>query len=141
MIISRWEIQEKFSEELDKLDEASKLSKEPPVPTDSAKENVVVEKEDPLKKIQTAAADAEFDQDAGKIVSAEDLAIKAEGKRVEDEYKTKVAALGDEARKRKKEIDSKAKSEKESIDLEIASRKLELDSEREQISSKGTDEL
>jgi hypothetical protein len=131
---------EKYSDELDKLDEISKVPKEPVVPGDTIKTDGISEKEDPLKKIQQAAADAEFDQDAGKIVSPEELASRAAVKRVDDLYKTKVASLGEEARKRKKEVDSKAKLEKDSIDLEIASRRVELDKERDP-DSKGTDEL
>jgi hypothetical protein len=137
-IIYRWEMNEKYSDELDKLDEISKAPKEPVVPVDTVKPEIV-EKEDPLKKIQQAAADAEFDDDAGKIVSTEELASRAEVKRIDDLYKTNIASLGEEARKRKKEIDSKAKAEKDSIDVEIASRRLELDKERPE--SKGTDEL
>eukprot|EP00596_Hydrurales_sp_CCMP1899_P007268 CAMPEP_0119052114 /NCGR_PEP_ID=MMETSP1177-20130426/73519_1 /TAXON_ID=2985 /ORGANISM="Ochromonas sp, Strain CCMP1899" /LENGTH=203 /DNA_ID=CAMNT_0007031575 /DNA_START=619 /DNA_END=1230 /DNA_ORIENTATION=- len=132
-----WEMNEKYSDELDKLDEISKTPKEPVVPVDAIKPDIVPEKEDPLKKIQQAAADAEFDQDVGKIVSPEELASRVEVKRVDELYKTKGAALGEEARKRKKEVDSKVevkrvdelyKTKGAALGEEARKRKKEVDS-------------
>jgi hypothetical protein len=120
-----WDAQEKHAAALAKLeeDEDTAKVKAPATPPAAASSTAAVEPTaENGNKEPLVGGD-----DAGRIISEEELARRAEAKRMEDEHRKKVSDLEDDARKRKKEIDAQAKEQKSIIDGEVAVKKAELE--------------
>lgn len=122
-----WEMQEKFSDELDKLEDQGLLQQDP-VPTvqssplDTSPVANSAEAKSVGDIVETAAT-----QEAAVKLSAEELSRRADSKQIEDDYKKKLAAVSDLARRRKKDIDTKAKQDKSVIDSIMTADLLKLE--------------
>jgi CS domain len=124
-----WEMQEKFSDELDKLEDQGLLQKDPvPVPTvqASALDTSPIANSAEAKS-EGDIVEAAVSQEAAVKLSAEELSRRADSKQIEDDYKKKLAAVSDLARRRKKDIDTKAKQDKGVIDSIMAADMLKLE--------------
>lgn len=138
-----WEIQEKFSDELDKLGEESYLSDSPASVSsiksleDSAADIKATAAPVPLPSLGDSVDESSKDMpdDAGRIISEEEIARKTENKKSLDEIKLKITAATESARSRKKEIDLTAKREKGVIDAEIATLLFDLEQQKIAITS------
>ena len=118
-----WEIQEKFSSELDKLDELAVKSNaleaevvEADVETDGKPLTEIGTSDIPLQKVPETNPD-----------SIEKSYRTSDERRVDEEHRKKVAAIADNARSRKKLIDLNARKEKDEIDSEMAAQILALE--------------
>ena len=124
------DMQEKYAAELAKLEDDEAEAKKAPA-ADAAAAAAGATGSDAADAAKAAEGDAKpadtANPDAGRIVSEEELARRAEVKRIDDEHKKQVSELEDEARKRKKEIDTNSKEQKASIDNDVATRRAEVD--------------
>lgn len=120
-----WDAQEKYAAELAKLEDNEDSTKAPATPTVATPTTAVESTAD--KDSGTKDETGSSGDDAGRIVSEEELARRAEMKRLEDEHRRRISALEDDARKRKKDIDSAAKEQKTIIDGEVSVKKAELE--------------
>ena len=115
-----WDIQEKYSSELEKLDEVVVKSKSVEAePTEPLKESGKVSA-DNGDVIAEKAADTNSDL-TGKIQRTPDE------RRVDEDLKKKMAAIADSAMSRKKLIDQQARKDKDDIDTEMAAQILALE--------------
>lgn len=108
-----WDIQEKFSTELDKLDEVPVKSK-----------SIEAESTESLEKSGKVSADngdiiAEKAADMNPDLT-EKIQRTPDERRVEEDHRKKVAAIADSAMSRKKLIDQQARKDKDDIDTEMA---------------------
>jgi hypothetical protein len=78
-------------------------------------------------KSEGGIVEAAVSQEAAVKLSAEELSRRADSKQIEDDYKKKLAAVSDLARRRKKDIDTKAKQDKGVIDSIMAADMLKLE--------------
>lgn len=138
-----WEIQEKFSDELDKLGEENHLSDSPASASsietlaDSAADMKTTAAIKPLKSVDGIVEESPraIPDDSGRIISEEEMARKIEDKKVLDEIKAKINAATESARSRKKEIDLTAKREKDIIDTEMANLLSDFEQQKNAITS------
>ena len=108
-----WEIQEKFSGELNKLEELSVKSK-----------TIEAEVAEPLETDRKVSIDND-DVSSQKSTDIDTALIERSHRtsgerRVDEEHRKKVTAIADSARSRKKLVDQKARKEKDDIDNETA---------------------
>lgn len=122
-----WEMQEKFSDELDKLEDQGLLHKDtvPTVPV-SALDTPPTANSAEAKSGGDVAGSITPQEGAVKL-SPEEISRRADSKQIEDDYKKKSAAVSELARRRKKDIDAKAKQDKGVIDSIMTADLLKLE--------------
>ena len=137
-----WEIQEKFSDELDKLGDENYLSDSPSSASsiESLSDNAADMKTKAAVSLKSADQIVEesskaIPDDSGRITSEEEMARRIEDKRILDEIKSKINAATESARSRKKEIDLTAKREKDVIDTEMAALLSDFEQQKNAITS------